>query len=234
MAPVLAVHAALGREWKLTIDIGQAGGRISAGLVAYHSLEVIRGAGDLTSAFVRATKGLERAGLVSQSELADLRERHWDVMKLLGGWLSGEAMPTEPERSLARRAAIVVGNSILHEASAAVAARSSLDGWRHPFCPCCGGAADFGFEGGGIRRLLCARCDAVWATPLRGCLGCGAVREPTIARIPSPVVGYRLTVCNACGRYLKECEGDANVNPVVERALTGKLDRAAERRGLRL
>ena len=234
MAPVLAVHAALGRRWSLAIDVAHARGRIDAGLVAYHALDVIRGAGDLDGGFARATKGLERAGLASPAELAALREKRWDVPTLLAGWLSGEAVPTEPSRSLARRAAIVVGNSIPHEATATIMGGHALALWPYPFCPCCGGTPDFSFSGDDTRRLLCARCDALWRTPLSGCLGCGATAEPTIARIASPAIGYMLTVCNACGRYVKETEGGGDVNPVVERALTGKLDRAAERRGLRL
>jgi formate dehydrogenase maturation protein FdhE len=84
--------------------------------------------------------------------------------------------------------------------------------------------------------LVCARCDARWTTTARGCLGCGAVKAETLARLPSTHTGYTVIVCSACGRYLKERDADpaGTVDLLVERALTEELDRAAERRALRL
>jgi formate dehydrogenase maturation protein FdhE len=82
--------------------------------------------------------------------------------------------------------------------------------------------------------LVCARCDARWRAAGRGCLACDATSAPTLARVRSPYLGYELVICNSCGRYLKERSGPLVYDPVVERALTGELDAAAERRGLRI
>jgi formate dehydrogenase maturation protein FdhE len=83
------------------------------------------------------------------------------------------------------------------------------------------------------RTLVCWRCDTQWKTAHRGCLGCGADGPPTVARVPSPYLGYELAICNSCGRYLKERRGPLTHELLVERTLTAGLDEAAQQRGLR-
>jgi hypothetical protein len=56
---------------------------------------------------------------------------------------------------------------------------------------------------------------------------------PTLARVPSPYLGYQLAICNACGRYIKERRGALTHELFVERMLVAGLDEAAQQRGLR-
>jgi FdhE protein len=131
----------------------------------------------------------------------------------------------------------LVAGGVLERASAAVSGGETLAGTAA--CPCCGGPPEFALVERATgqppaRRLICARCDAAWAVERAGCVGCGETEPPTLARVPSPALGYDLAICNACGRYLKERTADAPVDLVVERVLTAELDAAAEHRGLRL
>jgi len=143
-------------------------------------------------------------------------------------------VPRDRTRAAARRAAAVIANAILRVTSIAV-----LDGRPAPrsarfTCPCCGCSPDFTRTAAGARTLVCARCDVEWATTRTGCGGCGASSAPSIAYVESPLLGYRLVLCNPCGRYLKEPIAPWSDDVSIERALTAQLDAAAEARGLRL
>lgn len=233
MAPVVELYAQLSPVWSIEIDRARARQRQAAGMCAYRPLDVVARAGALDEPFQWATDALGRAGFASPRELYDVERSGADPLELITAWTSGEAVSRDPVRRLARRAAIVLGNSILHCATAAVL-DAPLRGWRHAHCPCCAGPPDFAFDDRGERTLMCAKCDALWVATARGCLGCGAADPPTVVHVSSPAIGYGVLICNDCGRYLKERSGPPAAQPVVERALTGKLDLAAEQRGLRL
>jgi hypothetical protein len=246
IAPVTQLDAELTREWVLALDVARARARLEGGAVAYEPLEVVGAAGNLLVPFVRATVALERSGLIADSDAVQARERRYQLMPLIASWLGGEPAPRDRARAAARRAAVLVAGSILRRASTLLRAsvepgapgpagvQRALAEWERPLCPACGGAPDFARRDGGKRALTCARCDSTWRTSALGCLGCGAQEAPTIARVTSAALGYLLTICNSCGRYLKEPMEALPVEPLVERALTEELDAAAEARGLRL
>lgn len=244
LAPVARLSIELASEWRLALDLARARGRLAGGLVAFDTLDVLGSAGDLLVPFVRATTALERAGLATIEEAVQARERRFQLLPLVVSWLAGEPEPRDRGRGAARRAAALVASSVLHRASemlrrpddateAADVARL-IGEWQRAYCPCCGGAPDFAMRDGQTRWLLCARCDTSWPTSALGCLGCGAREAPTIARITSNALGYQLTICNSCGRYIKEPLSGGVTEPLIERLLTAELDAAAEARGLRL
>lgn len=234
IAPLAELHAEMAVRWPRAVDVTVAAARMQSGRVAYDALEVIGSAGSLLVPFVKATVALERAGLATDQDATEARERRLHVPGLVRAWLAGEPMPRDGVRATARRAAALVASSILRTASARVCEVARPVGWRRTYCPCCGGAPDFSVRASDARALVCARCDTRWRTEALGCLGCGERESPTIARILSDALGCDLTICNACGRYLKEPAEDATLDPLVERVLTAQLDAAAEARGLSL
>lgn len=234
LEPVLEAHRLLAARWTPGIDVAHACGRLRAGHVAYDPLDVVGAAGSLEVPFLRMTATLEHAGLATTEEAAGARERGFEVLPLVLSWLAAEPLAHDPVKRVARRAAAILGSSILRCASDAVREAAALDGWRRPLCPCCGGAPEFALGTDAGRQLLCSRCDTAWPAPSAGCVGCGAEGAPAIARIVMPELGYHLVMCNPCGRYLKEPSNAVGLDPLLERAITSDLDAAAETRGLML
>lgn len=234
LAPVVALRGELIRRWSLTLDLERAAARVRAGAAAFEARAVIVSAGELALPFLQATKALERAGLISNEEATRARGRRPELAPLLAAWLAGDAAPADPVRAVARRAAALVGGTILHRAALEVRERIPLNDLERRNCPCCGGPAEFAIGDGGGRVLICARCDTTWRSPGRGCLGCEATEEPTLAHVFSAALDYRIVICNACGRYVKERRTGEAFDPLLERSLTALLDEAAEARGLRL
>ena len=233
--PLTILLQDLERGWELSLDADRARERIQAGLVGYEVMDVIASAGNLVAAFVRATVAVEQGGLATADEAIQARDRRFQVSSLLAAWLSAEPQPADRVKMAARRAAALVGNSILRRASASVLPGLRLEGWTHPHCPCCGGAPDFASRDASGQVLLCGRCDTSWPRTGSGCVGCGETEAPMMGRIETPMLGFRLAICHPCGRYIKEPIADGTpVDPLVDRVLTAQLDAAAETRGLRL
>jgi hypothetical protein len=235
IAPLVQLYTELAARWLPAVDPDAAAARVRAGRVAYEPADVIASAGSLLVPFVRATVALERAGLATDDDATQARERRLHLPGLVRAWLAAEPMPRDRIRATARRAAALVASSVLRQASEQVQGTGAVESWSRTYCPCCGGSPDFSLraESGG-RTLICARCDTAWHTAALGCLGCGERDAPTIARIDADPLRYNLAICNACGRYLKEPLDARSIDPVVERVLTAQLDAAAEARGLRL
>jgi len=234
-APILRVHAEVQRSVVPALDVTAARRRIAGNQVAYDALRVITSCGDLTPSYLRVLEAFEVAGMLSNDERRALLAREVDLDDMLSGWFTGDRIPRDSRKRLARQAAIVVGNAVLRSASERVGAPSAWKNWSRAACPCCGGAADVALlERGGQRSLVCSRCDAQWRAVQTGCLGCDASEEPSIARIPNPAVGYDLVMCNSCGRFLKERARRGLESLLVERAIALELDVAAEQRGLRI
>jgi hypothetical protein len=232
---VLKVHAELLGDCTPSVDQADSQRRIRNGQVGYDALRVLRSCGDLLPRFWRVLDAFEVAGLVSNDDRRAIRDSELDVDDLVSGWFTGDRTPRDPRRRTARQVAIVVGNALLRAATDRVGPASHWRAWTRAVCPCCGGAPDIALgERGAQRMLVCARCDASWRTRGSGCLGCGAEREPEIARIANPELGYDLLMCNACGRFIKERPRRGADSYLVERALTSELDLAAEQRGLRI
>lgn len=234
IAPLAQFDAEIAARWAIQVDLERAAERTRAGLRAYDPSPVVESAGDLEEPFVRATLALEHAGLATNREGALARDRRRVIPVLIGAWLAGGVAPRDRAKVVAHTAAAIVGGSILRRASDEVRAGVDLVRWQGATCPCCGGPPDIALAATAERTLLCSRCNATWSFGMPGCIECGAADEPTFQRIPAESIGYRLSICNACGRYLKECELGPPIDPLLERLLTAELDEAAERRGLRI
>ena len=235
MAPLVALEASLETMWVPALDLARAEARLRSRRPAFDAADIIGVPDDLSAPFFRATKAMERAGLVSNADATAARAHAGDIVAMIAGWLSGDLSPRNSGRATARRAAIIIARVRLRAAGRAIRGALSLDAWAGRRCPCCGGHPEFATPGTPRRSLVCSRCDSSWSLARSGCTGCGANSAPTVVRISMPDdAGYCLVVCNACGLYLKE--GSEPVGPaiLVERALTAHLDRAAEARGLRL
>lgn len=189
--------------------------------------------GDLSQAFSRMANAFEQSGLASTSSISSLERSVVDPTTIVLSWANGDSSPVDPTMRLARRIGAMVGNAILTRVARDVMTGVSPLAWRRSLCPCCGATPDLAYQTDARRYLACWRCDTIWRTDDRGCLGCGESLPPTLVRIPSPYLGYELAVCNACGRYLKERRGGFTHEPIVERMLTSGLDDAAQLRGLR-
>ena len=234
VAPLVILQEEIAEHSEARIDLSRTRERLRVGLAAFDPLQIIAECGDLTVPFVRATMALERAGLVSNREAAQARARRGQVVQLIQAWLSGDAPPYDRARVVAHLAAGIVAGAVLRRAGAEVRASVDLAGWRRSWCPCCGGSPDIAVRADTSRALICARCSTSWSTEELGCIGCGARSAPTLGRIAAEQLDYALTICNSCGRYLKECGARPAVDPLVERTLTAELDAVAWRRGLRL
>ena len=233
LAPIIALQGELIVSWTLPVDRAAARARIGAGEIGYDPIEMIGSAGDLVVPFLRATVALARSGVLNEADLAPARSERMQVLEHAAAWIGGEALPTYAPRRGARLAATLVAGSVLRRASTEIRAGEALTGWQKSVCPCCGGAPDLAMRRMRRRTLICSRCDAGWDASPHHCLGCGAVGEPVVMRVASPMPEYELCICNQCGRYLKERRRSSALNLLVERAMTAQIDAAAEMRGLR-
>lgn len=232
--PIVSVYDAMRERGYAELDVAQARARIRGGRAAFEYASLLRDARDLTRAFDRTATAFERTGIASTPQLDALRKKSIDAKTLVLSWANSESLPRDPSLRLARTVAGVVGNAVLSRAASDVVRGFSLTAWKRSQCPCCGASPDLAISTDKRRTLVCWRCDAMWRTEQRGCLGCGADTPPTLARIPSPDLGYELAICHSCGRYLKERRGSPAHSLIVERALTSGLDEAAQQRGLRV
>jgi hypothetical protein len=245
LVPLSSFREAERRRWVVAVDARGARARLRGGQVAYDPMEAL-GAGDAALGVIqRAVRALERAMLVPAKggsepmSAPDLPVA--DAVAAFRSWLVGEPVSPHNAAHAIRRAAALAGNVILGRTSQEVLSGGEpLAHWSNDRCPCCGGPADFAITaedflpGGGTRTLICSRCDTRWPTSRLGCLTCGAVEPPSIARVSSYALGLQLVMCNSCGRYIKEPLDGAIADPWAERLLGSQLDAAAERRGLRL
>lgn len=233
LAPVLRVQSAVRDRAHASVDVSAARARIRAGRPAFDATSMLLSAGDLSAAYRRARSALEDTGLVSPTRAGELHGRSIDAGEMLHAWAVGDFMPIGGSTAPARTVAAVVGNAVLGRAAADVTKSFSLAAWKRPHCPCCGASPDLALVTPRTRTLVCWRCDTRWRIESHGCLGCGATDAPSIARVQSPYRAYELTICNACGRYIKQRRGAPAHPLLVERTLTASLDEAARRRGLR-
>jgi formate dehydrogenase maturation protein FdhE len=213
--------------------LARAHARIEQGRSAFDAGAVLYLAGDLNRAFSRTAAAFERTGIESSARIEALLRTPIDVTAQTIAWSNADSLPGDTLTRLARKVAAVVGNAVLSRVAIDVVGDGVIMNWRRPHCPCCAASPDLVIATDARRTLVCWRCDTRWRTDYRGCLGCGADSAPTLARVPSPYLGYELAICNACGRYLKERRGAPSHELLVERALVAGLDEAAQQRGLR-
>jgi hypothetical protein len=233
LRPLVHAYDDVRRHARATFDVERARARVRAGRAAFDATSLLDASGDLTHAFQRTAAAFERTGIATTAELTELRRSEFDATELVVGWATGGSTPVDTTRRLARAVAAVVGNAVLARAARDVAEGVSFAEWRWKECPCCGASPDLVLTTPKRRTLVCWRCDTMWRTAQRGCLGCGAHEPPELARVVAPELQYELTICNSCGRYLKERRGLPAHELIVERAFTAGLDEAAQQRGLR-
>ena len=233
LRPVVDVQSSVRGTAYAHFDVERARMRIRSGRIAFDAAAMLEAAGDLSHAFERTADAFERTGIASTLRVVAMKQARIDVTTLVLSWANAESQPVDATMRLARSIAGVVGNAVLSRAAEDVTTDFSLAGWKWPQCPCCGASPDLALATDTKRTLVCWRCDTMWRTEDRGCLGCGASGAPDMARVSSPYLGYELAICNSCGRYLKERRGSLTHSLLVERTLTAGLDEAAQQRGLR-
>jgi formate dehydrogenase maturation protein FdhE len=233
LQPLVRIHCAMRSRGYATVDIARARERIEQGRAAFDAGAVLYTAGDLNRAFSRTAAAFERTGMESSARIEALLRTPIDVTAQTIAWSNADALPGETMTRLARKVAGIVGSAVLSRVATDILGDGAIASWKRPHCPCCAASPDLALSTDARRTLVCWRCDTRWRTEYRGCLGCGADSAPTLARVPSPYLGYELAICNACGRYLKERRGALSHDLLVERALIAGLDEAAQQRGLR-
>lgn len=113
-----------------------------------------------------------------------------------------------------------------------------VDGvWYRGVCPVCGSDPDFAaLDRRGRRRLLCSRCDTQWTFRRIGCPFCANDDPRRLGYYSSEKGAYRLSVCEACRRYIKTIDlREVADEPLLaaERVLTLGMDLAAQEAGYR-
>ena len=115
--------------------------------------------------------------------------------------------------------------------------RIDLTSWRQPFCPLCGGEAEFAVITPAAERLLiCGRCAARWPFDPLACPFCRNADRARITSFASRDGQYRLYACDVCRRYLKAYDGRTAQRPfllAVDSIATLPLDAAAIKKGYR-
>lgn len=115
--------------------------------------------------------------------------------------------------------------------------RIDLSAWHEPFCPLCGGEAEFGVITPAAQRVLvCSRCAARWPFDPLACPFCRNADRARITSFASRDGRYRLYACDVCRRYLKAYDGRTAERPfilAVDTIATLPLDAAAIRKGYR-
>jgi len=130
--------------------------------------------------------------------------------------------------------------SIQPSLSAVVAAATkdiSVEGWKHPYCPVCGGmpamAALVGEEGS--RHGLCSFCGHVYWLARLGCPFCAAEGPEDLRYFYGEEEdSHRVQVCDRCSGYLKILDtrkGGSVEALAIDDILTAHLDLVAEEQG---
>ncbi len=113
--------------------------------------------------------------------------------------------------------------------------RPELDAWQRGTCPVCGWEPDFSIiTPAATRRLVCGRCLAQWGFAALACPFCGNDDRTRITSFATRDGRYRVSACDACGRYLKAYDARHASRPVLVAAdtiATLPLDAAAMQRG---
>jgi hypothetical protein len=107
--------------------------------------------------------------------------------------------------------------------------------WTRGTCVVCGGDPSFAFiTPGAERQLVCGRCQARWAFDALTCPFCFNAERSRISSFATPDGQYRVSACQACGRYLKALDGRRSGRPLimaVDSVATLPLDAAAMQKG---
>lgn len=113
--------------------------------------------------------------------------------------------------------------------------QADLSGWDAPYCPLCGGEAEFAAITPAADRLLfCARCAGAWRFHPLACPFCLNDDRTRITSFASRDGLYRLYACNECHRYLKAFDGRHAPRAAllaVDTIATLPLDAAAIQKG---
>jgi hypothetical protein len=232
LRPIVDAHSAIRGQAHARLDVAEARARITVGRAGFDALGILRATGDLGAAFENVARAFELSGLESTNRVHEVLTSAANANALVLSWASGDSHPRGLTARVSRAVAGVVGNAVLSRAASEVATSFQYT-WKWIHCPCCGATPDIALFTDTTRTLVCWRCDTMWRTEHRGCLGCGESGPPTIARVGSPYLDYELAICNSCGRYLKERRGALTHHLFVERSLIAGLDEAAQLRGLR-
>ena len=120
---------------------------------------------------------------------------------------------------------------------ASLAKANDLDGWRHGYCPLCGGlpaiAALIGEEG--KRVGLCSFCGHLWNLFRLSCPFCGTDKQENLRYFFAEGDNlYRVQVCEQCKGYLKVLDTRKGGDPkalAVDDVVTAHLDLLAEKEG---
>jgi FdhE protein len=197
--------------------------------------------GRVVSVLLRHNPDWEAGEPLTGAELLALARRVFESWHTLTppepGAVRAREEPGEPgEGGLMAQAVAFALAASLRRAADALLPQLDLSAWHEGYCPICGGAPNVAFLDAktGARRLVCARCDAVWGHSRIGCPFCKSKEKQTYYISDDNL--YRLYACPDCERYLKTVdlrEVYREVNPLVERLLTVGMDLAARKQGFK-
>jgi len=194
---------------------------------AYLTSLAVEIAGVLAAYEVEAEAGDEPADPAGWVALARQRFEAGQVV-------SSESVEQQ-KATLAQLAADLALRPYLEWAAEQVLPQADLHRWGRSYCPACGGAPDLATldEEGGLRRLVCSRCNSQWVYQRLGCPFCNTSDHTRLSYYASEGGKYRLYVCENCRRYLKTIDlRSGKVAPLqAERIVTVSMDAAAREAG---
>jgi FdhE protein len=189
---------------------------------------------DENPVLAEAAKGLTEA---MDSSRLDFRTLYSAVVQDDNDTLEALAVELKVGRPVLRAFAKLSIQPSLWATVAAATTEISLEGWKHPYCPVCGGmpamAALVGEEGS--RHGLCSFCGHVYRLARLGCPFCGAESPEDLRYFyGEDEDAHRVQVCDRCSGYLKILDirkGGSVEALAVDDILTAHLDLVAEEQG---
>jgi len=110
--------------------------------------------------------------------------------------------------------------------------------WLRNYCPTCGSSPAMaqlvGTDPERFRLLSCGCCKTLWRYRRTGCAFCGNSEDRRLAVLAvEGEYGLRIDYCEACGGYLKTCNGEGSEDVLLKDWTSLHLDVVARDRGLK-
>jgi hypothetical protein len=198
----------------------------------YEAVQAIARSGNVLEPLV--VEWYEKAALRGASPSPGGSESREPVEDPGGGRQQGEPPPTVSAET-GDQLMLLAMKPFLERCAEVVQQRADFSTWAHPYCPLCGGEAEFAvITPSAERHLICSRCSGRWLFHPLACPYCGNDDRTRITSFASRDARYRIYACDICLRYLKAYDARNAPRPVmvaVDAIATLPLDAAAMQRG---